>query len=159
VDEVVCNKVTYNSLIHGLYKTSGISLYVWDLIDEMHNRCQVDERIYNSLVFVLCKNLDLAIELVKKTIKKKIQSNLCTYNIFLDGMCKAERLKNAQEVFHNLLIKGYLPNVYMFNIMINGLCKEGLLDDAFILFSQMEDNGYMVDDVTFDNHSYSISKG
>jgi len=154
---------TYNSLLGGLCKTSGMSSYVWDLIDEMHNRCQADERTYiysclvrtytsNSLIFALCKNgdIDKTIELVKTMIKKRIQLDICTYNILLDGMCKAGRLKNAQEAFENILIKDYQHDIYTYNIMINELCKEGLLDDTLSLLSQMEDNGCMANAGTFE---------
>jgi len=73
---------------------------------------------YVGMFFIKKGDLDKTIELVKTMIKKKIQFDLCTYTIVLDEMCKVERLKNVQEVFQNLLIKGYHPNVYTYTIMI-----------------------------------------
>uniref|UniRef100_K7LEK5 Pentacotripeptide-repeat region of PRORP domain-containing protein n=1 Tax=Glycine max TaxID=3847 RepID=K7LEK5_SOYBN len=75
-------------------QSSQIS-YVWDLIDEMHDRGQL--------------------------------ANVITY-ISLE-----KRLKNAQEVFQNLLVHGYHLNVYTYNIMINGHCKQGLLEEALTM--------------------------
>jgi len=44
-------------------------------------------------------DVDKAIELVKTMVKKRIQPDICTYNILFQGMYKAERLKNAQRGF------------------------------------------------------------
>jgi len=45
---IICDTITYNSLIDVLCKTSGMSSYVWDLINEMYDKGQADERAYNS---------------------------------------------------------------------------------------------------------------
>lgn len=39
-------------------------------------------------------------------------------------------LNNAQEVFQDLLIKGYQLDVPLYTVMIDRLCREGLFDEA-----------------------------
>lgn len=59
---------------------------------------------------------------------------MCKHSLyFLMDCAKEKRLKNAQEVFQYLLIKGYHLHVWTYIVMINGLCKEGLFDEALAL--------------------------
>jgi pentatricopeptide repeat protein len=74
----------------------------------------------------------------------------------MDGLCKEGRLKDAQEIFQDLLIKGYNVTIWTYNIMINGLCLEGLFDDAMTLLSKMEDNGCIPDAVTYQTIIYAL---
>jgi pentatricopeptide repeat domain-containing protein 1 len=101
------------SLIDGLCKSGRIS-YAWKLVDEMCDNGQpANIFTYNSLIDALCKNrhVDKAIALVKKIKDQGIQPDMYTYNILIDGLCKGGRLKNAQDVFQDLLIKGYSLNI------------------------------------------------
>ncbi|KEH17453.1 pentatricopeptide (PPR) repeat protein [Medicago truncatula] len=116
------NTVTYNSLIDGLCKSGRIP-YAWELVDTMHNNGQpADIFTYNSLIDALCKN---------HHIDQGIQPDMYTYNILIDGLCKGGRLKNAQDIFQDLLI------------------KEGLFDEVDALMSKMDDNGIIPDAVTY----------
>lgn len=56
-----------------------------------------------------------------------------TYNILIDGLCKGGRLKNAQQIFQDLLVKGYNLDVRTYMVMIDGLCKDELFEEAFTL--------------------------
>jgi pentatricopeptide repeat domain-containing protein 1 len=62
--------------------------------------------------------------------------------------CKSGRLKDAQEIFHDLLNKGYHLDVRLYTVMINRLCKEALFDEALSLLSKMKDNGCTPNAVT-----------
>lgn len=42
------------------------------------------------------------------------------YSVLVDGLCKDGRLKDAQKVFKDLLIKGYNLNIVTYNVMIIG---------------------------------------
>jgi pentatricopeptide repeat protein len=80
----------------------------------MHDRGQPANVItYNSLLHALCKNrhVDKAISLVKKIKEQGVQPDMYTYNILIDGLCKEGRLKDAQVIFQDLLIKGYKVTV------------------------------------------------
>ncbi|KHN23731.1 Putative pentatricopeptide repeat-containing protein, mitochondrial [Glycine soja] len=79
-----------------------------------------------------------------------IRLDVYTLNILLDGLCKGKRLKIAQGVFQDLLVKGYCINVYTYTIMINGLCKQDLLDEALAMLSKMEGNGCIPNAFTFE---------
>ncbi|WJX66464.1 hypothetical protein P8452_51021 [Trifolium repens] len=79
-----------------------------------------------------------------------------TYNMLIDGLCKEGRLKDAQVMFQDLLIKGYNVTVWTYNIMINGLCLEGLFDEAFALPQKMEENGCIPDVVTYQTIIYTL---
>jgi pentatricopeptide repeat domain-containing protein 1 len=68
-----------------------------------------------SILDVLCKNqhVNHAIALLTKLKDQDIQPSMCSYNILIIGLCKVGRLKDAQNVFEDLLVKGYNLNVYM----------------------------------------------
>lgn len=43
---------------------------------------------------------------------------------------KMEDLR-INEIFHDLLIKGYRLDVRLYTVMINGLCREAFFDEAY----------------------------
>ncbi|KAL2334581.1 hypothetical protein Fmac_015794 [Flemingia macrophylla] len=106
------DQVTYGKLVNGLCKTgetkAGLEFlkkiegridYVWDLVDEMHNRGQpVNIITYSSLLDALCKNchLERAIALFKNMINRGIKPDKYTYTIIVDGLCKGGRLKTTR---------------------------------------------------------------
>jgi len=42
--------------------------------------------------------------------------------MLIDGLSKGRRLKDAQQIFKDLLIRGYNVDVVTFKNMISGLC-------------------------------------
>jgi pentatricopeptide repeat protein len=65
-------------------------------------------------------------------------------------LCKSGRLKDAQKVFEDLLVKGYNLDVYTYTAMIHGFCNNGLLDEALATLSKMKDNSCIPDAATYE---------
>ncbi|PNY10139.1 pentatricopeptide repeat-containing protein [Trifolium pratense] len=87
-----------------------------------------------------------------------IQLDMYTYAILVNGLRKNGRLKDALEVYQDLLIKGYHFDLTMYTVLINGLCKEGLFNEALSLVSKMEDNGCTPNAVTYRTLIHALSK-
>ncbi|CAJ2666734.1 unnamed protein product [Trifolium pratense] len=128
--------------------------YAWELVEEMSDSGQPPNVFtYNSFLHSLCKkqHLNKPIALVMKIKDQGIVPNLYTYNILIDGLCKGGRLiKDAQQVFHDLLSKEYNINVVTYTTIISGLCKEGLFEETFVLLSEMEVKGCFPNAFTFE---------
>ncbi|KAK8578537.1 hypothetical protein V6N13_100373 [Hibiscus sabdariffa] len=111
----------------------------------MHASEQVlDLRTCSILLDVLCKRGELG-EVLKvfETMRKRyIGLNLDTnsYNIVIDGFCKAGHIEAAKKLFLEVSVNGLKPNVYTYAIMIDGFCNEGLSEEAYQLFRSMRDN-------------------
>lgn len=93
---------------------SGRISYIWDLIDEMHNRGQPANIInYNSLIDGLCKNshLDKAISLFNKIEDRELEfKQICAHSIyFLMHYAKVEDL----EMYERFFKKVTLTRVYV----------------------------------------------
>ncbi|XP_057444386.1 pentatricopeptide repeat-containing protein At1g62930, chloroplastic-like [Lotus japonicus] len=133
----VSDAVTYETIIRVLFRKNE------------NDKAQklLHEMIARGLLKIFPCFLSILLEKIKD---KGIQPDMYTYNIIIDGLCTSGRLKDALEVFQELLMKGYQLNVVTYNIMINGLCIEGLSDEALTLQSKMEDNGCVPDAVTYE---------
>ncbi|KEH26909.1 pentatricopeptide (PPR) repeat protein [Medicago truncatula] len=131
---IIPNVVTYNSLIDGLSK-SGIISYVLQLVDQMHDRGVPPNIVtYNSILDALCKTHQ-----VDKTIALSTK--------FKD---QSGRLKDARNIFEDLLVKGYNVTVNTYTVMIQGFCSHGLFDESLALLSKMEENGCISNAVTYE---------
>ncbi|MFQ6627437.1 hypothetical protein Gotur_006333, partial [Gossypium turneri] len=128
--------------------------------------CAPDILSYNIMINGYCKSkrLDEAMELFHQiaqngpipdtvtynTLMQAMQNsrlklNVASYNILIDGLCKAGNIEVGKELFHKLSVNGLKPNVYTYAIMINGFCRDGLPDEAYQLFRSMEDNDCLPD--------------
>ncbi|KAL5142859.1 Nucleolar protein 56 [Glycine soja] len=153
---------TYTILINGFCKNKMVDEAL-NLFKEMHQKNMVPGIVtYSSLIDGLCKSgripyvWDLIDEMRDRD--QEIRPNIFTFTILLDGLCKGGRLKDAQEVFQDLLTKGYHLNVYTYNVMINGHCKQGLLEEALTMLSKMEDNGCIPNAFTFETIIIALFK-
>ncbi|KAK8643711.1 hypothetical protein V6N13_012994 [Hibiscus sabdariffa] len=81
-----------------------------------------------------------AFKLFQAMQNSKLELGIVSYNIVIDGLCKAGHIEVAKELFRELAFNGLKPNVYTYTIMINGLCKERLPDEAHELFRSMRDD-------------------
>ncbi|KAJ8447763.1 hypothetical protein Cgig2_015126 [Carnegiea gigantea] len=63
------------------------------------------------------------------------------YNILINGLCEASRLKHAADIFYQLLSRGLQRNCILYNARMKGLCKKGLLSEANKLLTKMEGHG------------------
>ncbi|MFQ6643297.1 hypothetical protein Gotur_018594, partial [Gossypium turneri] len=93
-------------------------------------------------------------------IKKGCAPNILSYNIMINGYCKAKRLDKAMELFHEISQTGLIPdtvtystlmqamrnsgvelNIVSYSILIDGLCKTGHIKVAKELFCELSING------------------
>ena len=69
--------------------------------------------------------------------EKKFPLNIVIYSTLIGGMCKAENLAAAKDLFCKLPSKGLQRNVRTYTIMINGLLGGGLVGEALNLHKEM----------------------
>jgi pentatricopeptide repeat protein len=61
----------------------------------------------------------------KEMIKRRIQPNLYTFNILINGLCRAGKLNKAEDVIEDMKAWGISPNVVTYNTLVDGYCKRG----------------------------------
>ncbi|KAI5413890.1 hypothetical protein KIW84_058145 [Lathyrus oleraceus] len=113
--KIIPDTITYSSLIDGLCKSGRISYHL-ELLDEICDRGQLPNIItYNSILDALCKNrqVDKAIALLTKFKEHSIQP-MCIHTLFLSRDCQSGRLEDAENVFEDLLLKGYTVMIQVF---------------------------------------------
>lgn len=79
--------------------------------------CQPNLVTYGAVVNGLCKRgeIDLALLLLKKMDKAKIEVNLVIYNTVIDGLCRYKHVDDALDLFSEMEKKGVRPNVFTFS--------------------------------------------
>ncbi|MFQ6671465.1 hypothetical protein Gotur_036008 [Gossypium turneri] len=101
-------------------------------------------------------------------IKKGCAPDIRSYNIMINGYCKAERFDEAMELFHEISRKGPVPDtvtyntlmqamwnselelsIVCYNILIGGLCKAGHIEVGKELFHKLSVNGLKPDVYTY----------
>ncbi|KAF3772218.1 Pentatricopeptide repeat-containing protein [Nymphaea thermarum] len=116
------NKVTFNMLINGLCKSSnleegfrlrdrmlatgvapnlGMMENTKELLREMDSNGIVPDGFTYNIPFdghSRCGNLDAPMELLERTVKKGIQISAYTCNVLVNGLCKAGKMTEAQNV-------------------------------------------------------------
>ncbi|CAA3007091.1 pentatricopeptide repeat-containing protein At1g73710 [Olea europaea var. sylvestris] len=84
---------------------------------------------------------------VEKSVKKPRLT--ATYNTLIDLYGKAGRLKDASDVFEDMLKSGVMPDTFTFNTMIFICGTHGYLSEAEELLNKMEERGISPDTKTF----------
>ena len=51
----------------------------------------------------------------KEMIKRRVMPNLITFNIYINGLCKAGKLNKAEDVIEDIKAWGFSPNVVTYN--------------------------------------------
>ncbi|CAN0903339.1 Pentatricopeptide repeat-containing protein At1g09820 [Linum grandiflorum] len=83
--------------------------------------------------------------------KRSIELNLITFNIVINGLCKAGKLQKARDVFEDMKLR-VSPNAITYNSLIDGYCKMdkvGKMYTACRIFKEMKDNGIPPNLVTY----------
>ena len=113
-----------------------------------------DSADFQALFECLCNSGQIlrAYKLVRRIIESSVMPDTVTYNTLINGLCKADKLAGALELF-----KGYMPDVFTYNILINGLCRANRDEDAFTVFKQMEGKGCNPNVVTYKMLMMSLS--
>ncbi|KHN34133.1 Pentatricopeptide repeat-containing protein, mitochondrial [Glycine soja] len=135
------NVVTYTALIDGYCKAGQID-----------KACQIDARMQGD------------IESSDKDMYFKLDDNDCetpniiTYGALVDGLCKANRVKEARELLDTMSIQGCEPNQIVYDALIDGFCKTGKLENAQEVFVKMSERGYSPNLYTYSSLINSLFK-
>ena len=80
-------------------------------------------------------------------ITKGCKPNVFSYNILINGYCKAEMIDEAKQLFNEMIHQGLTPNIVSYNT--HGFCQLGKLREAQELNENMHTNGNLPDLCTY----------
>ncbi|KAI9110480.1 hypothetical protein K1719_018346 [Acacia pycnantha] len=154
------NVVTYTALIHAYLKARKVSnaneLFEMMLVEG----CKPNVITYTALIDGLCKAGQIekacqiyarmrgTIETSDMDIYFRSNDNSCekpnviTCGALVDGLCKANQVKEAHELLNSMSVEGCEPNHIVYDALIDGFCKAGKLEDAQEVFAKMSERGY-----------------
>ncbi|CAK8539205.1 unnamed protein product [Lathyrus sativus] len=154
------NVVTYTALIHAYLKARKVS-DANELFDMMLlEGCKPNVVTYTALIDGHCKagQIEKACQIYAR-MRGDIESsdmdkyfklddnnsegpNVITYGALVDGLCKANKVKEARELLDTMSAHGCEPNHIVYDAVIDGFCKIGKLQDAQEVFAKMSERGY-----------------
>nr|POE92309.1 pentatricopeptide repeat-containing protein [Quercus suber] len=157
----VNNQKERRSLISG-YAQVGIAEKAVEVFSTKKDfDCRSDVFIYNSVLPVMVQKqvLLLAIAVYNQMLKLNCHSNVTTYSILIDGLCKNGITKDAFQLFDEMTRRGerldeslkllnlkkergQCPDVITYNALLNGFCKFGRVDEAYGLLETFEKDAY-----------------
>ncbi|XP_039135814.1 pentatricopeptide repeat-containing protein At5g41170, mitochondrial-like [Dioscorea cayenensis subsp. rotundata] len=146
---LVPNVVTYNSLIGG-YCTEGRPLEgIW-VLKEMEGRsCPPDFISYNILLQGLLRFglISVSFQTYMKMHNAGFQASERVMNTLLRGLCRKstrndEPLKEAKELFEQIMELGYPLSPYTYCLMVQALAEKGEVSQAFNHLLEMIGKGY-----------------
>ncbi|KAK6288542.1 hypothetical protein POUND7_000083 [Theobroma cacao] len=87
----------------------------------------------------------------KEMIRRRVEVNVISFNIIINGMCKVGKLNKARDAIQDMKAWGFLPDVFTYNALINGYCKKGGIGKmaALNVRTQMEKDGRRANVVTY----------
>ncbi|KAF7836545.1 pentatricopeptide repeat-containing protein [Senna tora] len=154
------NVVTYTALIHAYLKARKVSnaneLFEMMLV----GGCKPNVVTYTALIDGHCKAGQIekacqiyarmrgSLEICDMEIYFKSDDNSCeepniiTYGALVDGLCKANQVREAGELLNSMFVEGCEPNQIVYDALIDGFCKAGKLEDAQEVFAKMSERGY-----------------
>ncbi|KAI4364452.1 hypothetical protein MLD38_020542 [Melastoma candidum] len=155
------NVVTYTTLIHAHVKAKKLT-YANELFERMlAEGCTPNVVTYSALIDGLCKagelhmacslyskmkgNIDSSDDAMVFKINEQVkvdEPNVFTYGALIDGLCKAQKVREANELLDVMYENGCEPNQIVYDALIDGLCKSGRLDEAQKVFTRMTDCGH-----------------
>ncbi|XP_070042454.1 putative pentatricopeptide repeat-containing protein At1g12700, mitochondrial [Nicotiana tomentosiformis] len=105
--------------------------------------------IYSIVIDALCKDrmLDAVVSLLNEMKQKglvggkmlglcsvrwlvnvNIYPNVYTFSIVIDGLCKEEKVEDAEKIMRHMIRKGEEPTVVTYNAIADGYCLRGQID-------------------------------
>jgi len=175
-DGCIPNVVTYTALIHAYLKARKVSdankLFQMMLTEG----CKPNVVTYTALIDGHCKagQIDKACQIYARMqgdmessdmdMYFKIDDNDCetpniiTYGALVDGLCKANRVKEARELLDTMSSNGCEPNQIVYDALIDGFCKTGELESAREVFVKMSERGYIPNLYTYSSLINSLFK-
>ncbi|KAL2349446.1 hypothetical protein Fmac_003446 [Flemingia macrophylla] len=170
------NVVTYTALIHAYLKARKVfdanKLFEMMLLEG----CKPNVITYTALIDGHCKagQIDKACQIYARMqgdiessdmdMYFKLDDNNCeapniiTYGALVDGLCKANRVKEARELLDTMPSHGCEPNQIVYDALIDGFCKTGKLEDAQEVFVKMTGRGYSPNLYTYSSLINSLFK-
>ncbi|GAB2294181.1 hypothetical protein Dimus_028400 [Dionaea muscipula] len=170
------NVVTYTSLIHAYLKfrklTDADKLFEKMLSDG----CLPNVVTYTALIDGHCKagNIEKACQIYARMIEQgnlphvdmyfrlndsnTNEPNVFTYGALIDGLCKAQKVREARDLLDAMLRNGCEPNHIVYDALIDGFCKAGKLDEAQEVFAKMSEHGYSPNEHTYGSLIYRMFK-
>lgn len=90
--------------------------------------------MYTIMINGFCKsgNVTAGIALWDEMRLSNVSPNDVAYNALLSACCKDGNLEKAQDLFREMLRKGFASTSHC-STLINGLCKSGKLQEAKLL--------------------------
>ncbi|CAN6580195.1 unnamed protein product [Malus baccata var. baccata] len=93
-----------------------------------------------SAVVSMCKQLMCCAQ---------FRPDVCTMNIFLNCLCRLNRVDLGFSVLAITLKYGLQPDSHSISILLHGLCKYSSWDEAMELFKLIEEKGYTCNEITY----------
>ncbi|XP_031494541.1 pentatricopeptide repeat-containing protein At1g06710, mitochondrial-like isoform X2 [Nymphaea colorata] len=155
------NVVTYTALIHAYLKARQV--FEANKLFEMMlaEGCTPNIVTYTALIDGHCKagNVDKACQIYARmrgsgsihdiemyfepgAADTDMKPNVVTYGALIDGLCKAHKVVEANDLLEAMSRDSCEPNHVVYDALIDGFCKLGKLDEAQSVFQLMGARGY-----------------
>ena len=66
-----------------------------------------------------------------------VNSDHVAYITLIPGLCKAQKMNEAEKVLTEMVEWEFIPNASFFNALIDGHCKEGNMEEEIDTLDQM----------------------
>ncbi|XP_060193587.1 small ribosomal subunit protein mS78 (rPPR3a)-like, partial [Lycium barbarum] len=139
--------VSYNTAIKALCKVGSLDSAVY-LMDEIENHgIKLNTVTCNTLLSAFHENKRFteAESLWIMMEKRNIVPNLCSYNIKLISLVKANEVSKAIQFFEEIVSKGFKPDPFSYSAMIKMCVRVRNLEDAKMWYEKMMQSGCLPD--------------
>ncbi|KAK6233265.1 hypothetical protein SCA6_003338 [Theobroma cacao] len=88
----------------------------------------------------------------KEMIRRRVEVNVISFNIIINGMCKVGKLNKARDAIQDMKAWGFLPDVFTYNALINGYCKKGGIGKMYkadAILKEMIESEVRPNEITF----------
>ncbi|KAK7363397.1 hypothetical protein VNO77_05539 [Canavalia gladiata] len=103
------------------------------------NKVQVNGIVYNNFLNILIKHnkLDDAICLFRELMRSNSHLEIFTFNILIQGLCRAGEIDEAFELLCCMRSFGCSPDIVTYNTLLHGLCRIDEVDRACDLLKEV----------------------
>ncbi|KAK9125621.1 hypothetical protein Scep_014467 [Stephania cephalantha] len=154
------------NLLWRIFKEWDYNELVWDVLANVYSRLElVDDAFYilgrmkdlkfqpsistyDSLMYSL-KHSNRICDIYEKIKASGVPLSKYTNAIFVDGLCKQFRLREAIEFFWETEGKKMRPSLVSFNSLLSGFCSFGFVDIAKSFFCMMLKFGVIPDEYSY----------
>ncbi|XP_031392555.1 pentatricopeptide repeat-containing protein At1g11710, mitochondrial [Punica granatum] len=135
---------SWNNFLNHLLKANDLGRF-WRVYGEMVSYRYVENvNSFNLLIYALCREFKPheAISVFYRMLKCGTWPNVVTFNMMIDGACRANEMGLAVKILRNIGIMSrdlVGPNLVTYNCIINGFCKTRRLKLAKDICREMND--------------------